>query len=183
VTLPFSTVAELKASAGAGLPAGGVGLSWPTPVREQGVARVALFWFRCSHDPSVPPWLRPPHRLFVLDGETAKIVRSAVCSPADFGFSCDADRPLEPPPSRAERSYRDFRAWRARLAEISPAVWAAWAAPKPPPDEASQRRVAAYLELFAKVEMEELMPWYEALGVDFFGWARTVAAGAARSTT
>jgi hypothetical protein len=175
VTMKPASVVQLQASSSTRIPMGGTGVSWPTPVLEHGAFCVAVFWYRCSHDPKVPAWFRPPHRLFVLDRESAIVLRSTNCSPADFGMDLDPSLPLAPPPKRLERPYEPWSAWRARLREISPMVWSDWAAGKTRLDAEATRRVAEYLELLPKVETEELMPFYEALGKDFFAWARLFA--------
>jgi hypothetical protein len=162
----MKTLHEIAACAASIMPFGGTAQLVPVPVRRRGMLRAAVLEYRRSHDPRVPLVVYPPHRVLVLDPDSALL-----CEQGEERVMWPHDQPLhgENPPRAS--SVADWRDKRERLDALAPSVWGAFAGEALALDDGGRGAVAEYVALSESTEPLLLRPYMRRVGAEFYAWA------------
>jgi hypothetical protein len=118
--------------------------------------------------------LWPPNYVAFLNAGTGKFEQLKAVTPKDFDQRHDQDKPMGAYLTLPERLDAEFLTmqvrWYQAYDELLPAFMAGLVDLGPP----IQQNVAEFKALFPKVTEAPLLPYYEALGREFFGWLQAV---------
>jgi hypothetical protein len=179
----FESFAELNrlanretigSSASAG---GGLRQSLPVPTRRQGQLLIAYMYFPSAFKPGLV-LLKPPRKVTWLDPSSGKLIALSTVSPADFGLAHPTNEPLPEwnfslPPGMTTKSYAELRNHFFALYNVLFEVWAT--DPFARGSSALHDAAREFLKIFDQVSEPPLLPYYDALGRDFFEWVRELA--------
>jgi hypothetical protein len=167
----MKTLHEIAARATSVMPRGGTAQLVPLPVRHRGALRAAVLEYRRSHDPRVPLVLYPPHRVLLLDPDSALL-----CDEGDDRVPWLHDQPLQGESPPRASSVADFLTKRERLDALAQSVWNAFASDTPTLEDDGRRAAAEYVALSEGTEPLLLRPYMRKVGADFYGWLRRIGA-------
>ncbi len=148
--------------------------SLPVPVRLQKELRVAFFYAPAQALPGVNR-LAPPHFLAYLDATTGALISVAPVAPSHFNLPHEVNSLLGefrlPQGMNAEQYLLERERLFGLYANLVP-PWLDGAKP----GAANLRLLGTeFLRSFGQVSEPPLMPYYHALGREFFDWVRAVA--------
>jgi len=168
----LTTVARVY-PAGA-LPAG-THQSYPIPLPDPKGLRMAFFFCRAEIvTPRAGLQLWPPSYVAFLNARTGKFQELRAVTPKEYGQRHAEDKPMGPYLTLPERMAPEFLTaqvrWCQAYDEIIPAFLAGLVKPAPE----VRQSVAEFRALFPQVTEPPLLPYYQALGKEFFGWLNRV---------
>lgn len=176
----FKTVEELKQLATKEivlLEGGGPRLSLPIPVRRLNQPLIAFMVYRSGFRPGLVR-ISPPHEVIWLDPASGKLIAKTSVSPADFAQTLSAgegsmELKRNLPPNMAIESFRELR---VRLPALYDALFELWATnPSIRSSTLLQDAAREFLKSFDLVSEPPLLPYYNALGCEYFEWVRELA--------
>jgi hypothetical protein len=149
--------------------------SLPVPVRHDGKVQVAFMYAPTLARPTGSR-MAPPHAIAWLDPASGALASVASVSPGDFGQQHDPNEfmgEFKLPPGLTGDQYL---ALCQRLFQLYDALFAAWAPnPSVPGPAVLQGSAREFLQIFGQVGEPPLLPYYHALGTEYFQWVRTLA--------
>lgn len=147
--------------------------SLPVPVRTEGSVRIAFLYTPARALPNVTR-LGSPNQVVWFDAD-GRLVAIESVTPQTFGQSAMAGQSMGEfrlPPSMTATEYLTER---DRLFVLYDQLVPAWAGHTELSADAQRGAAQEFLRLFADVAEPPLLPYYEALGADFFHWMHTAA--------
>jgi hypothetical protein len=173
----FTELSILAARAnGDPIAGGGPRQSLPVPVRRQGHLEIAfMFCFYMFRPDGARIW--PPSTVAWIDPVSGKLIASTTVSPADFGQTHPADKPLDGnvnfPSGMTTESFLDLE---KRLYALYDVLLEARAAkPSTSGHGTVPKEARDFIQAFDQIIDLPLRPYYDALGHDYFEWARALA--------
>ena len=116
----------------------------------------------------------PPHQMVIVDPRSKEVVESKPCTPREFGVDQEAGQPIEGFGLRV--TVNEFWDRKIRLKEISPTIWDLYAEGNTQLEPEARDLVREYFTCYQRIAKAPLIPYYEAIGEDFFRWIEKVLA-------
>jgi len=147
--------------------------SLPVPVRVNGGLRVAFFYAPAQMMPGVNR-LTPPHFVSWLDPNTGALLELRAVTPKDFGQAHGPNDLIGEYRLPEGVTPNQYMAERERLFGLYSNLVPAWMSGAQP---GAEHRLLAqeFLRSFGAVSEPPLIPYYHALGKEFFQWVRAAA--------
>lgn len=149
--------------------------SLPVPVRYDGKVQVAFMYAPTLARPTGSR-MAPPHAIAWLDPASGALVSVASVSPGDFGQQHGPTEfmgEFKLPPGLTGDQYLVLR---KRLFQLYDLLFPAWAAnPSTQGHALLQGAAHEFLQIFGQIGEPPLLPYYHALGTEYFQWVRALA--------
>jgi hypothetical protein len=149
--------------------------SLPVPVRHDGKVQVAFMYCPTLARPTGSR-MAPPDTVAWLDPVSGALATVAAVTPANFGQQHNPNEMLGEfrlPQGLTGDQYLDLR---KRLFQLYDLLFAAWAGnPSAPGPALLQGAAREFLQIFGQVSEPPLLPYYHALGTEYFQWVRALA--------
>jgi hypothetical protein len=149
--------------------------SLPVPAQHDGQLRVAFMYAPTLARPTGSR-MAPPHAVAWLDPASGALAGVVPVSPGDFGQQHDPNEfmgEFKLPPGLTGDQYQHLC---QRLFQLYDALFAAWAPdPSAPGPAVLQGSAREFLQVFGQVSEPPLLPYYHALGTEYFHWVRALA--------
>ena len=148
--------------------------SLPVPVRSQQALRIGFFYAPALILPGVNR-LAPPHFVAYLDAATGALLEITPVTPKHFGMSHAENTPIGDFRLPESMNAQAYLLERERLFGLYSNLVPPWLDAVAP--GRSDLRVLAqeFLRSFGVISEPPLIPYYHALGRDYFDWVRTTA--------
>lgn len=177
----FKSVVELEQLAAKEiqfLEGGGPRQSLPVPVRRQRQSLIAfmVYFYAFSYDMS---WVSPPGSVIWLDPISGKLIAKTTVTPADFG---------QPTPRSFDESMKEWKSsmppgmtaesfdkLNDRLFVLYDMLFEVWATKPSTRSSALHATAREFVKAFDAVSEPPLLPYYNALGHEYFEWVRALA--------
>lgn len=171
----FKSAKELMdiADGRSGLPDDSGGMSFPVPVKSGRELGVAIFFFGTSAAGGKFR-IYPPHHLMELGAASGEVRNFGARTPAQFGVNDAPEQPIAVSDIRPGTG-SEYQMKRVRFLEISPRVWALYGAGSKKLSAEDVTLVREYAALFDAIAKEPLIPYYKAVGKEFFAWLDQMA--------
>ncbi|MCL2723282.1 MAG: hypothetical protein FWD69_02500 [Polyangiaceae bacterium] len=155
---------------------GGPRDSLPVPVRRQGQPLIAFMFYFYAFTPDIA-WVSPPGEVAWLDPVSGKLIAKTTVTPAYFGQTRSPDAgPMEWKFSMPSGMTVDsFDKLRNRLPVLYDVLFEAWATSPSIRSSALHDAAREFLKAFDVVSEPPLLPYYNALGREYFEWVRALA--------
>ena len=148
--------------------------SLPIPVQVDHALTIAFFYAPSQILPGVNR-LAPPHFMAWLNPTTGTLVTLKRVTPQDFGQSHGADDLIGEFRLPEGMTANQYLAERERLFGLYANLVPAWMADTKPGNSSLRMQAQEFLRSFAKISEPPLIPYYYAIGREFFEWVRTAA--------
>jgi len=148
--------------------------SLPMPVWTQGGVETEFFFAPALARPKRPVDLYPPGFAILLRGDGSLITLWKV-APPDFGLNHDPGQALGQFGLPDGWTYEDYNRRHAQLLASLDILLPQYAARNSRPGGETVLAARHFLQLFQEISEPPFSPYYEAIGRDFFTWARTIA--------
>lgn len=148
--------------------------SLPIPVRVDSALRVAFFYAPSQVLPGVNR-LAPPNFMAWLDPSTGALLALKAVTPHDFGQSCGANDLIGEYRLPEGMTANEYLAERERLFGLYGNLVPTWMAGAQGGGAGLRLLAQEFLRSFAKVSEPPLIPYYYAMGREFFDWVRAAA--------
>ena len=145
--------------------------SLPIPVTGPSGVEVEFFFAPALARPKQPVELYPPGFAITLrpDGSLVMLWK---CAPRDFGLNNDPSQSMGQFGLPDGWTYEDYTRRHTQLMETLNILFPQFAAKNLHPDATAARH---FLQLFRELAEPPFLPYYEAVGRDFFPWVRSIA--------
>jgi hypothetical protein len=149
--------------------------SLPVPARRGGRLQVAFMYNPTLTRPG-RSWMAPPDAVAWLDPVSGALAAVTAVTPADFGQQHPPGEMLgefQLPQGLTADQYLDLR---QRLFPLYDLLLSAWSGNLPASAPALLQGAAReFLQIFGQVSEPPLLPYYHALGTEYFQWVRALA--------
>lgn len=151
----------------------GIAESWPVPTRNGGTMRLQIMVCNVLPEYGYGILYWPPKALVLIDPYAGKVESAKDVTAADFGQTVGTREPLDYDKAGPDRDQytRDVEALYTALDILLPAYAEGVTEVQPNLKEAA----TTFKRVFAKVAEEVLMPYYHAIGKDWFAWIDRMA--------
>jgi len=157
---------------------GGPSQSLPVPVRRQRQVLIAFMVYFYAFKPDMS-WVSPPGEVIWLDPVSGKLIAKTNVTPADFGQptprSFDEgmkEWKFSMPPGMTVDSFDKLN---DRLFVLYDILFEVWATKPSTRSSALHATAREFVKAFDAISEPPLLPYYNALGREYFEWVRALA--------
>lgn len=150
-------------------PCDGEAAALPIPIKRGESLNIVHLFYKEGTAPGEET-VYPPHFRSTIDAETGDIVEAGPCEPLDFNVNQPTNVPTEGFGLDPGLTGEEYQIRKRRFMRLSPDIWELYSAGATTLADEQRALVADFNYCFRTIAKAPLMPYYEAIGSDFFTW-------------